>query len=108
MAATWSWPSCPAPAALPPSRNGTSFMPQIGQLPGSSWITFGCMPQVHNVPSGTSASAVVVIPPPRSHSSKGSQPNGSAKTRPARRNPSSTQRTGTNRFRLRDCTGRVG
>ena len=27
-------------------RTGVSFMPQMGQLPGLSWMTCGCMPQV--------------------------------------------------------------
>ena len=32
--------------ASPLPRTGTSLIPQIGQLPGWSWITCGCMPQV--------------------------------------------------------------
>jgi hypothetical protein len=35
-----------AAAAAPAARTGVSSIPQIGQVPGSSWNTFGCIPQL--------------------------------------------------------------
>ena len=49
MTADPSAPGAPfVPAGLTPDRlrTGVSFMPQMGQLPGWFWMTWGSMPQV--------------------------------------------------------------
>jgi hypothetical protein len=48
-----TWTSVSAAARAASARRSTSFMPQIGQLPGASMRTSGCMVQVHQTsPSG--------------------------------------------------------
>ena len=63
----WSWPPCAAPAGDCASgaggvSKGTSFMPHLGQVPGSVAVTSGCIGHAYEVGVGAARAQLHAAP----------------------------------------------